>query len=458
MKFTPHDYQRRAIEWVKERPRCALFLEMGLGKSVITLTAIRQLLDDFAISRVLVVAPKKVAESTWGAEASKWEHLSGLRVDVMTGNAIERRRAYEAPGVVKVIGRDLFAALWASEGAKWPFDCIIIDELTSFKSSTSKRFKAMKKASAVTSRVIGLTGTPSPNGLADLWAQMMVIDQGKRLGRYKGPFLDKYFVQVRWNNIPIRLTLKDGAADEIQAKIADICLSMSASDYLKMPGLMVHDFRVELPRAVRDRYEEFERDQVMEFAAARDTAGGLVTADSAAALMNKLLQFANGAVYDSEGDAHEVHGEKLAALREVVDSADGAVLVFYQYRSDLPRICELLQDNYRVRIYSGARDLEDWNAGKIDVLLAHPASTAYGLNMQQGGHTIAWFGLGWNLELYQQANARLYRQGQTRPVIVHRLLCAGTVDERVAVALEGKGGAQRALMDGIKSLTTKYRI
>jgi SNF2 family DNA or RNA helicase len=333
---------------------------------------------------------------------------------------------------------------------------MVIDELTSFKSSKSERFKAMRIALPSVKRIIGLTGTPAPNGLMDLWAEMYCIDQGERLGHSVTKYRDAYFETHKWNNIIVRCNVKKGCEDIIRSKIADICLSMQARDYLQLPDLIVHEEKVELTAKTMAAYAKFEKNKVLEFKAEHGEEPANVLAQSAAGLMNKLSQFANGAVYDEDKQAHEIHAEKLDRLAEIIEAANGShVLVFYQFKHDIPRITARLK-GYKVRTYNGERDLNDWNDGNIDVLLAHPASTAYGLNMQQGGHYIVWFGTGFNLEYYQQANARLHRQGQQYPVMVYKLICAGTVDERAAAALEGKKGVQQSLLDSLNYLLRKY--
>lgn len=456
MKFIAHEYQKKGIKWILDKPRCCLFWQMGLGKSVVTLTALQQLIDYCEISRALVVAPKKVAESTWSTEAEKWDHLNTLRVAKVMGTEKQRRMALEQKADIYVTGRDNFVWLVGKFGGCLPFDAIVIDELTSFKSPKTERFKAMKIAAAGVSRVIGLTGTPAPNGLIDLWAQMYCIDGGQRLGKSVTRYRQEYFDTHKWNNVVIRCTARKGSEKTIREKIADICLSMEAKDYLQLPELIIKTERIVLPAAVMKRYTEFEKEKVLTFTQEHADEPANILANSAAGLMNKLAQFSNGAVYDDSGDAHEVHGEKIARLVEIVESATAGVLVFYQYKSDIPRIVAKLK-GYRVRMYQGDADLKDWNAGGIDVLLAHPASTAYGLNMQQGGHYVVWFGTGWNLELYQQANARLHRQGQTCPVTVFNLVCGGTVDEKAVRALEGKKSVQAGLLEGLKELVKKYR-
>lgn len=457
MIYRPYEYQRTATRWILQHPRCGLFLDMGLGKTVSTLTAVQQMIDDCEIEKVLVVAPKKVAETTWTTEAAKWEHLAGLRVVKVMGTEKQRRLALESPGDVYVIGRDSFVWLCGIYGGMLPFDVLVIDELTSFKSSKSQRFKAMRIATPTVSRVIGLTGTPAPNGLVDLWAQIYCLDMGARLGKSVTRYKETYFDVHKWNNIEVRATCKPGCEKLIRDKIADICLSMQAKDYLQLPDLLVHTERVELSKAIMDKYSQFEKEKVLEFKAEHGSEPANVLANSAAGLMNKLSQFANGAVYDEDRNVHEIHDEKLERLAELVEAANSPVLVFYQYKHDIDRIAKKLK-GYRVVAYEGEAQLLEWNAGKIDVLLAHPASTAYGLNMQQGGHYIVWFGTGWNLELYQQANARLHRQGQQHPVTVYKLLCSHTVDERANAALESKKGVQQSLLDSLNYLLRKHRL
>lgn len=444
------------MQWIIDKPRCGLFLDMGLGKTVSTLTAVRQLIDDCEIERVLVVAPKKVAETTWSTEAEKWDHLKSLKVVKVLGTAKQRCLALEEKADVYVTGRDNLVWLVGKYGGKLPFDALVIDELTSFKSPKSERFKAMRIALPTVQRVIGLTGTPAPNGLIDLWAQMYCIDQGERLGKSVGKYRDTYFETHKWNNVVVRCAVKKGCEKIIRDKIADVCLSMQAKDYLQLPDLITETVPVSLSAKTAEAYTKFERDKVMEFQAEHEGKPSHVLANSAAGLMNKLSQFANGAVYDDDRQVHHVHDEKLARLAEIVEGANGSsVLVFYQYKHDIERIRNKLK-GYKVRVYEGEKDLNDWNAGKIDVLLAHPASTAYGLNMQAGGHYIVWFGTGWNLEHYQQANARLHRQGQQHPVTIYRLVCKGTVDERACAALENKRGVQQGLLDSLNYLIRKH--
>ncbi|MCM1293767.1 MAG: DEAD/DEAH box helicase [Bacteroides sp.] len=456
MRYEPYDYQRTATEWIIDNPRCALFLDMGLGKTVSTLTAIQQLMDDCEVSRTLVVAPKKVAETTWTTEAQKWDHLQRLRVVKVMGTERQRMAALESDADIYVIGRDNFSWLVMHYKGVLPYEAMVIDELTSFKRPKSQRFKAMRIVSSSMSRVIGLTGTPAPNGLIDLWGQMYCIDSGERLGKSVTRYRDTYFDVQRWNNIAVRCTVKKGCAKIIRDRIADICLSMQAKDYLQLPPMLMHTVEVEMPENIMTGYRDFEREMVLEFKEAHAGEDTHVLANSAAGLMNKLMQYSNGAVYDDERNVHEIHSEKIDRLAEIVEGAAGnSVLVFYQFRHDIDRIRQHLK-GYRVVLYEGETQLHQWNAGEIDVLLAHPASTAYGLNMQKGGHYIVWFGTGWDLELYQQANARLHRQGQTHPVTVYKLIGKGTVDERADTALTGKAGKQQSLMDSLNYLMRKY--
>ncbi len=456
MKFKAHGYQSRAIGWVETHPRCLLFLDMGLGKSVVTLTAVMRLILHGEVERVLVVAPKKVAESTWSTEAAKWDHLTGLRVRVVAGTPKRRREELEKEGDVWVTGRD--SVVWLEEEMrrmKRGFDMVVIDELTSFKNHRSLRFKAMRRLLPSAQRVVGLTGTPTPNGLGDLWGQVYCIDGGERLGRFVTHYRKRWFNCVEHNNIIIRMTPKAGAEEEIMELISDIALTMRAEDWLRLPAMLEEDVPVALPASVARGYRKFERDKVAEVL--REAGGDVraVTAASAAALTGKLAQYANGAIYTDDGSVAEIHDEKLQALGEILEADESPLLCFYQYTHDLDRIMSRFAA-LNPRHYQGALDLEDWNAGKIRLLLAHPASTAFGLNMQAGGHRIVWFSTGWNLELYQQANARLHRQGQQRPVTVQRLIARGTVDERMAEALSNKGISQTELLIRLKSKMEEY--
>lgn len=450
MEFKAHDYQRRAMEWIADHPRCLLFLDMGLGKTVSTLTAVQNLMFYAEVEKTLVIAPKKVAESTWSTEVEKWDHLL-MTVSNVTGDARRRKAALEADADVYVIGRD--SVVWLLEylaGNKrtMPFDMVVIDELTSFKNPRSLRFKALKKMLPLVSRVVGLTGTPTPNGLLDLWGQVYCIDGGKRLGPFVTRYRDRWFNQVVRNNIPIKVWPKQGAEEEIMELISDITLTMRSEDYLTLPDMMETTVGVELGDRLLERYRKFERECVLD--ALEQAAGDAakVTAAGAAALVNKLSQYANGAVYSDDRAVVEIHDEKLQALEEITESVNAPVLCFYQFQHDRDRIMERFR-KLKPEAYEGEAQLRKWNEGKIRLLLAHPASTAFGLNMQAGGSTIVWFSTGWNLELYQQANARLHRQGQKYPVRVFRLVAHGTVDERMAAAIEGKEKNQTGLLKAL---------
>lgn len=473
MRFEAREYQKTAIAWVQDHPRCLLFLDMGLGKTVSTLTAFMELQAYGEAERMLVVAPKKVAESTWSDECAKWEHLRGLRVSVVLGERKRREAALREDADVYVTSRDNFVWLCEHYRNRLPFDMVVLDELSSFKTPGSLRFKAARRALPDVARIVGLTGTPAPNGLKDLWAQVYCIDGGARLGRFVTHFRQRWFDVRTVNNIPVKITPKRGAQEEIEAAIGDITLSMQAKDWLELPEMIINERLVRLDEKAMRRYRDFERQEILLFAdesahtgqmgadrpglPARSlengTAGGSVIANGAASLMNKLSQFANGAVYDDEKSWHAEHDAKIEALKECVEAADTPVLVYYQYQSDRERISKAL--GKETRVYADERDLHDWNAGKIPVLLAHPMSTAFGLNMQQGGRHIVWYSTGWNLELWLQGNARLHRQGQERPVVVTALVAAGTVDERMMRSLREKKSVQSALLDNISYLMKK---
>lgn len=448
-----HGYQRAAVDHIIEHPFCGLFLDMGLGKTVSTLTAIKRLYGLFEIGRVLVIAPKRVAEDTWTTECAKWEHLRGLSVSKVLGTERQRREALAVPADIYVINRENVAWLVSHLGGAWPFDMVVIDELSSFKSSKSERFRALRRVRPLMHRVVGLTGTPSPNGLIDLWPQLYLIDMGERLGRTVTGFRTRYFTPGRTNGqVVFDYKARNGSEEEIHRLIGDICISMKAGDYLSLPDLVDIPVEVSMPEDCRVRYEAFERDRVLELA----KEGTDISAVNAAALTGKLLQYANGAVYDEDMNVHELHGVKLDALEEIVEQAAGEpVLVFFQFRHDAQRITKRLKA-YCPKEISGSGDIAAWNAGRIKVLLAHPASAGHGLNLQHGGHIVVWFGLPWSLELYLQANARLHRQGQDKPVRMYRIMTRGTMDADVAKALEGKKAGQDALMEAVKARIKKY--
>ena len=389
-----------------------------------------------------MIAPKKVAEATWQAEGAKWEHLADLRFSTVLGDAKARRAALETNADVYVINRE--NVVWLVEyysGRYWPFDMVVVDESSSFKNPGAKRFKALRKVRGMINRIVILTGTPAPNGIMDLWAQVWLLDRGQRLGKFVSRFREYFFTYNPWK---YEYTPKPGAFAEVQRRIGDICVSMSASDWLQLPERVVHDVPVALGEESRKAYRKLEREMLLE------ADGETITALSAGTLTNKLLQLCGGAVYDADGATHRVHTDKLEALTELVESLNGEpCLLFYGVRHEIDPIRAALGDG--VRMLESAADADAWNAGNVKVLLAHPASCAYGLNLQAGGRHIIWYTLTWSLELYQQANARLYRQGQTKPVIVHRLLVQGGVDWDVAKALEGKDETQMALLEALKA-------
>lgn len=451
MQFKPHDYQNRAIDLVVKLPKIGLFLDMGLGKTVITMTAVQELMyDRFEVSKVLVIAPKRVAEDTWTREHAKWDHLRDLRISKVIGTAPQRRKALEQDADIYVIGRD--SVVWLVEHYQnkgWPFDMVVIDELSSFKNPQAKRFRALRKVMPRVSRVVGLTGTPSPNGLMDLWAEVYLLDRGERLGQTLGAYREKYFRPGARNGyIVYKWEPYSYSQKEIEKKISDICISMSAEDYLTMPKRIDNVIPVQLSDQEMETYNRMEQEQLLVLEDEDDA----VVALNAAAVMTKLLQIANGSVYTAGHDVLRIHEAKLEALEEIIDTTGEPVLVFYSYKHDLEAIQKKIKG---ARILEGSDDIADWNDGKVQVLLAHPASVGYGLNLQDGGHVIVWYGLTWSLELYQQANARLYRQGQEKPVIIHHLIASGTVDEQVMDALQHKDMSQAALLAALKERRTR---
>ena len=400
-----------------------------------------------AIRRTLVIAPRKVAESTWSAEAEKWEHLKDMRISIALGNREQRIRALEETADVNIINRENTQWLVDCYQQAWPFDVVVLDESSSFKSHRAKRFKAMCSVRPRISRMIELTGTPSPHGIMDLWSQVYLLDGGKRLGRTITSYREAFFVPDKRSQMQIfTYKLRAGAQDEIHRLISDICISMKSEDYLQLPDMVVDDIPVALDLRARKAYRKLEREMLLE------TEEAEITAASAATLTGKLLQLCNGAVYDEDGRAAVIHDCKIDALMETVEQLDGQhALIYYYFRHDRERLLEVLvKSGLRVRVYQGAQDERDWNAGGIDLLLAQPASCGYGLNLQQGGHHIIWFGLTWSLEEYQQANKRLHRPGQEHPVIVHRLVVSASMDEKIIASLDAKDGAQEALMAALK--------
>ena len=415
------------------------------GKTVISLTAINELLYNyFDVSNVLVIAPLRVAQTTWPGEVKKWDHLQHLTLSKVLGSAKERRLALNTPADIHIINRENVKWLVEECGKEWPFDMVVIDELSSFKSNKAKRFRALRKVRPRIKRIVGLTGTPAPNGLIDLWPQIYLLDQGERLGKTVTGYRNRYFNPGRRNGYVVYdWVLKPGAEEAIYEKLDDICVSMKSEDWLQMPERIDREVVVRIPEAARARYDQLERDLLLPY------EGGDVTADNAAVLSNKLLQMANGAVYDENGSTREIHQAKLEALDDILEAANGQpVLVFYNYQHDRDRILKHIPT---ARVLDTEDDIEKWNQGEIPVMLAHPASAGHGLNLQAGGSVIVWFGLTWSLELYQQANARLYRQGQNKSVIIHHLVAEGTIDEDVMRALEHKDTGQEALLAAVKA-------
>ena len=450
MKYEPHNYQNYAINYIERHPIAAVLLDMGLGKTSITLTALNELLfDSFKAHRVLVIAPLRVAQDTWPAEADKWDHLQNLICSVAVGSVSERRAALIRPADIYIINRENVQWLIEESGMPFDFDTVVIDELSSFKNYQAKRFRALMKVRPKVKRVIGLTGTPSSNGLMDLWAEFRLLDLGERLGRFISYYRLDYFVPDQCNG-PVVYSYKPqpGAEQRIYNRISDITISMKSTDLLKMPEMVSSEYTVRLSPAERQRYDKLKR------ALAIDLPTGCVTAANAAALSNKLCQMANGAVYTDAGDVNSVHDQKLDALEDIIEAAGGKpLLVAYWFKHDLARISERLQMlHIPFAKLDTAESIRRWNRGELPVALIHPASAGHGLNLQSGGSSIVWFGLTWSLELYQQTNARLWRQGQSaQTVVVQHIVVKDTIDERILKALSKKDSTQAALIDAVKA-------
>lgn len=452
MRFVPHEYQKFCIQKILEMKKVGIWQDMGLGKTVTTLTAIKELkYNRFQVRRVLVIAPKKVAEGTWTKEAAKWDHTKMLRVSPVLGSQAKRIKALNTPADIYITNRENVVWLVDYYRNAWPFDMVVVDESSSFKSHSAKRFKALASVGERIERMVELTGTPSPNGLDDLWAQVFLLDGGERLGKRYTHFRERYFQPDKRgaDGMVYSYEAKPGSEEGILEKISDICISMKADDYLQLPDITYHEIPVELDAKALKSYCELEREMVLQL----PEDGEDISVTSAAALSNKLLQLANGAIYDEDRQVHEVHGCKVEAFMELIESLQGKpVLVFYNYQHDRTRILKALEKTgLKVRELKTPQDEDDWNAREIDVLLTHPASSAYGLNLQQGGNHVIWFGLTWNYELYTQANKRLHRQGQQEKVIIHHLVCAGTRDEDVMQALRRKEDAQNWVMESLKA-------
>ena len=445
MNFSPHDYQAYAIDYIKTHPIAAVLLDMGLGKTVISLTAIADLLfDSFEAHRVLVIAPLRVARDTWPTEIEKWEHLQHLTYSVVVGTPKERRAALMAGADITIINRENLQWLIEDSGFPFDYDMVVIDELSSFKNHQSKRFQALMKVRPKVKRIIGLTGTPSSNGLMDLWAEFKLLDMGQRLGRFISQYRNNYFLPDKRNGqIIYSYKPMPYAEDAIYRKISDVTISMKSTDHLKMPELISSKYEVRLSEEERIRYEELKSQLVLQL------PEGEVTAANAASLTGKLVQLANGAIYSDDGDTVEFHNRKLDALEDIIEAANGKpLLVAYWFKHDLERI----KQRFDVREIKSSKDITDWNSGKIPVAVIHPASAGHGLNLQAGGSTLIWFGLTWSLELYQQTNARLWRQGQTAgTVVIQHIITKGTIDERILKALSRKELTQNSLIDAVKA-------
>ena len=447
MQFKPHSYQEYAIDKIIELPAVGLFMDMGMGKTVSTLTAVLELLFDyFEASKVLVIAPLRVADTTWTDEVDKWEHLSELKVAKVLGTQDERIKALGAKADIYVINRENVSWLVERYKERWPFDMVVVDELSSFKSPKSKRFKDFKKVLPYIKRIVGLTGTPAPNSLLDLWPQLYLLDRGERLGKTLTSYREKYFLPDKRNqHIVYTYKLRPFADQEIHKKISDICISLSAKDYLDLPERIDNIIKVKLEDRIIKQYKEFEKEKLLEL---KDTD---ITAATAGVVVGKLLQMANGKIYDDEGQVHMIHDAKLEALSEIIENVNGQpVLVFYNFKHDYDSLVRRFKKLEPKTLQTG-EDIKAWNAGRIKILLAHPASVGHGLNLQAGGNVIIWYGLTWSLELYQQANARLYRQGQKNSVIIHHLVAEGTVDEHVMEVLQTKDKGQNTLLEAVKA-------
>lgn len=435
-----HEYQHNAVTFIKEKKRCFLCIDMGLGKTVSTLTAIKDLSDSFAVSKVLVVSPLRVATSVWPKEPSNWQHLKDMRVSVVTGSERQRLAALQADADIYSINRENVVWLVEHYKKKWPFDCVVIDESSSFKNPSAKRFRALKRVLPFTEYMVLLTGTPSPNSLLDLWPQCYLVDYGMALGRTVTGYKQRFFEQ---DYMGYNYTIREGVADKIHNLIRPFTLSMSAKDYLELPERIDLVEKVQLPKRTLADYAEFEKELLLEI------DDDEIEAINAAALANKLLQWCNGAIYtDEQRNWKELHTAKLDALAEIIECNDESILVAYNYKTDLARLCERFPN--AVALDKDPETIERWNRGEIKLLLAHPASAGHGLNLQKGGSLAVWFGLNWSLELYQQFNARLHRQGQEKPVRIIHLVAEGCIDERVMRVIESKDLTQRALLDALK--------
>ena len=444
MRYVAHNYQNYAKDFILAHKVSALFLDCGLGKTITTLTAINELMyDSFEISKVLIIAPLRVAQSTWKDEIEKWDHLNLLRYSIVVGDEKERLKALKQNSDIYIINRENVDWLVTKSGIDFNFDMLVIDELSSFKSHTSKRFKSLLKIRPYFERVVGLTGTPSSNGLMDLWAEFRVLDLGERLGRYITHYRNEYFLPDKRNGAVIfSYKPQPNAEERIYRRLADMTISMKSTEYLKMPELILNELEINLDEEDQMKYKKFKKEMVMTIQEKE------IDAINAASLSNKLIQLANGSIYDEDKKFYEVHNKKLDKLEEIIESANGKpVLVAYWFKADKERI----EKRFKVREIKTADDIKQWNMGMIGLALIHPASAGHGLNLQSGGSTLVWFSLTWSLELYQQTNARLYRQGQKDTVVIHHLITKNTIDEDIMKSLKRKDKTQEALMRAVKA-------
>lgn len=449
MKFVPHSYQQHCIEYIERNPAAGLFLDMGLGKTVITLTAINNLINDyFEVKKVLVIAPLATAQNTWQDEINKWDHLKGLRLSHVLGTAAKRKSALEADADIYIINRENVQWLCDHFKDEWPFDMLVIDELSSFKSPSAKRFKALRKKRPFIKRVVGLTGTPAANGYMDLWSEIFLLDRGERLEQTIGRYRSIYFRPGQMNGyIVYKWLLRDGAKEQIDKRLSGLCVSMKAGDYLDMPDKVETEVIVTMDDKERKLYDKFGKEHII--------PDLNLVGVNAASVQNKLLQMANGFAYDDENNIIELHTQKLNALDELIEAANGRpVLVFYEFIADKQRILEKCPKAVELK---GRQQVQAWNEGKISVLVTHPASAGHGLNLQAGGNIIVWYGLPWSLELYQQANARLYRQGQKNTVFIYHILTKDTHDADVLAALKRKDVTQEALLSALKARIERWK-
>lgn len=444
MKFIPHEYQQYSIDFIKEHKIAAILLEMGLGKTVTTLTAIKDLMfDDFAVKKVLIIAPLRVTSSTWPSEIEKWDHLKDLAYSVVLGTPKQRIEALYKKADLYLINRENLDWLITKSGYNFDFDMVVIDELSSFKNFKAKRFTSLIQVRHKIDRIVGLTGTPSSNGLMDLFAEFKVLDMGERLEYYISRYRDKYFLPDKRNGMQIySWKPRENAEQLIYDKISDITISMKSVDFLDMPELVINEVPVMLGTAEKQKYDKFKADLVLQLKDAD------IDAANAAVLSNKLLQMANGAIYDEFNVSHHIHDQKLDVLEDLIEGANGKpILIAYWFQHDLERI----KERFKVRQIKTATDIEEWNKGNIPVAVIHPASAGHGLNLQAGGSTLVWFGLTWSLELYQQTNARLWRQGQNDTVVIHHIIAKDTIDEDVMLTLKLKDKTQASLIDAVKA-------